>query len=350
MDEIVDCITKPKFFQKLIIILAGYDQDINRLMAINPGLTSRFPEELEFAGPTPDACIQLLTTLLQKRKSDFLPKVESFDLEALEFTRKLVNLFSRLTQTANWANARDVQTISKAIFRVAIQSMRDRIIFVSEDLIITKINGMISERTSRATNQSASRNPMLDLSQIQALDRQPIQPILTTTSNPPAALEDKVDKEKPASPAPETPTNTIPRDEGVPDDIWHQLQLDKQAAQTAESQFNKLLDDERTAERAVNDLPPNPPASSKSSHSDLDAEANKQHEQRRLQELAKRVKLEELRRKREEEEKVRRKEKEIQQKLRHMGVCVAGFRWIKQIDGYRCAGGSHFISKEALGV
>ncbi|KAL6229279.1 hypothetical protein BDW75DRAFT_225341 [Aspergillus navahoensis] len=33
VDEIVDCITRPKFFQKLIIVLAGYDQDINRLMA-----------------------------------------------------------------------------------------------------------------------------------------------------------------------------------------------------------------------------------------------------------------------------------------------------------------------------
>ncbi|OJJ82850.1 uncharacterized protein ASPGLDRAFT_509234 [Aspergillus glaucus CBS 516.65] len=29
MDEIVDCITKPKFAGKLIIILAGYDNDIN---------------------------------------------------------------------------------------------------------------------------------------------------------------------------------------------------------------------------------------------------------------------------------------------------------------------------------
>lgn len=48
IDEIVDCITKPKFKQRLIIILAGYDNDINRLMAINPGLTSRFPESIPF--------------------------------------------------------------------------------------------------------------------------------------------------------------------------------------------------------------------------------------------------------------------------------------------------------------
>lgn len=53
MDEIVDCITKPKYYQKLIIILAGYDTDINRLMAMNPGLTSRFPESIEFHGLRP---------------------------------------------------------------------------------------------------------------------------------------------------------------------------------------------------------------------------------------------------------------------------------------------------------
>jgi hypothetical protein len=64
MDEIVDCITKPKFFQKLIIILASYDNDINRLMAINPGLTSRVPESLEFKGLEPDDCIELLINLL----------------------------------------------------------------------------------------------------------------------------------------------------------------------------------------------------------------------------------------------------------------------------------------------
>lgn len=44
MDELVDCLTKPKFSQKLVCILAGYDKDIDRLMSINPGLTSRFPE------------------------------------------------------------------------------------------------------------------------------------------------------------------------------------------------------------------------------------------------------------------------------------------------------------------
>ncbi|KAL2843942.1 P-loop containing nucleoside triphosphate hydrolase protein [Aspergillus pseudoustus] len=356
MDEVVDCITKPKFFQKLIIILAGYDKDINRLMAINPGLTSRFPEELEFASLTPDACIQLLTNLLQKKKSDFAQKINDFDLEALEsprtgFTEQLRSRFIRLTQTANWANARDIQTISKAILRVAIKTMQDKKIAICEDLIMNTINDMVSERTKRAINQSIFTNPALSLLQSQAFDRQPVPPVLNTTSHPPAASEDASKEEEPssgASTALENPPDAITRDNGVSDEVWEQLEQDKQAAKVAEDQYKELHDNYRAAEKAVNVLPPPLPVNPSNPH--VDMEGKRKRETRRLEELARRAKLEELRKKREAEEKARKKEQMIQQKLRHMGVCVAGFQWIKQDHGYRCAGGYHYISNKTLGV
>ena len=46
VNELVDLVTKPKFLNKIVIILAGYDNDMNKLMAVNPGLSSRFPEEV----------------------------------------------------------------------------------------------------------------------------------------------------------------------------------------------------------------------------------------------------------------------------------------------------------------
>jgi AAA+ superfamily predicted ATPase len=46
VNELVDLITKPQFANKIVIILAGYDHDMNKLMAVNPGLSSRFPEEV----------------------------------------------------------------------------------------------------------------------------------------------------------------------------------------------------------------------------------------------------------------------------------------------------------------
>ena len=88
-----------------------------------------------------------------------------------------------------------------------------------------------------------------------------------------------------------------------------------------------------------------------------DDEANEQkrrHEEARLRDLKARLAVreaeEKLRKVREEEERKRKEETKAQQKLRQIGVCPVGFRWIKQGTGYRCAGGSHFVSNEALKV
>lgn len=42
IDQLVDSLTEEKYYKKLIVILAGYDTEINQLMATNPGLTSLF--------------------------------------------------------------------------------------------------------------------------------------------------------------------------------------------------------------------------------------------------------------------------------------------------------------------
>jgi len=42
LDEIVQLCTEPRFRGKMVVILAGYDHQINELMAVNPGLKSRF--------------------------------------------------------------------------------------------------------------------------------------------------------------------------------------------------------------------------------------------------------------------------------------------------------------------
>lgn len=112
MDEIVDCITKPTFAQRLVIILAGYDANINRLMSINPGLTSRFLETVTFRGFNPDECLELFTTILKKQKH--------FDIVALEFAsaafqQEVLHRFEVLISLANWANARDVGTLAKSV-------------------------------------------------------------------------------------------------------------------------------------------------------------------------------------------------------------------------------------------
>jgi hypothetical protein len=82
-------------------------------------------------------------------------------------------------------------------------------------------------------------------------------------------------------------------------------------------------------------------------------ERKRRHEEARLRAvMASRAKQEaedKLRRAREEAER-KKEEAEALQKLRDMGVCPVGFRWIKQGTGYRCAGESHLVSDTQLGV
>jgi IS5 family transposase len=144
--------------------------------------------------------------------------------------------------------------------------------------------------------------------------------------------------------------NTEGRDAGVSDEVWEQLQRDSLAAEAAEKEYNELQSEAQNLRKQVEKL--NKETLQKGP--DGDDEAAKRYEQARLQrELDRRKKeeeLEELQRQRERIEQNRRKEQQAQRKLREMGVCVAGFRWIKQPGGYRCAGGSHSVSDRQLGI
>lgn len=60
LDELVNGLTNERFFRKLIVILAGYDADNEKLLRMNPGLSSRFPEEIVFK-PFPPICTSLFT-------------------------------------------------------------------------------------------------------------------------------------------------------------------------------------------------------------------------------------------------------------------------------------------------
>ena len=368
MDEIVDSITKPKFAQKLIIILAGYDADINRLMSINPGLTSRFPETLLFRGLYPDESVMLLTGLLQEQKGKLLQKKTDLDLAILEcprdtFFQYLLDRFKTLCKLPNWANARDVQTIAKSIFGKAMKSATTSSgrLTVDEKTIITIIDAMIVERIHRSQTTVSGHN---QLPSATATATQARLGNTTAASTKQSAHSASSQASRPSSPVPHHDTKSEPddtlRDANVTDEVWERLQQDKAAAEAKEDEYKQLLEQETAlqnsiavaVERKTESTKDNIPQ--KATQPGADDEAKRRQEEARLRhELERRAleaELEILRRKRQEEEEKRRKEREAQKKLRDMGVCCAGYRWIKQTLGYRCEAGGHYVSNAQLGV
>ena len=68
IDELVDIITKPKFFGKVVIIFVDYNNDMNRLIAANLELLSRFSEEIIFRDITSNHYLRLLDRRLKEKK------------------------------------------------------------------------------------------------------------------------------------------------------------------------------------------------------------------------------------------------------------------------------------------
>ncbi|KAL9110261.1 MAG: hypothetical protein Q9227_005168 [Pyrenula ochraceoflavens] len=362
MDEITDCLTKPKFFRKLIVILAGYDEDINHLMSINPGLTSRFPDTVVFNSFSPGDCINLLIQLLQKRKHlDCAilspPRPELYD--------SLVDIFDELVKSSSWANARDVEQLAKNMERAILKSAKGipksakgpkPKLFVDENMIISELNAMLSERTHRGQSTGLTRK-IADNQPLPVREREPrSKPVIQTSSSTVQKTDDRPETSQLSSP----PTDDVARDAGVSDAVWQQLQADKQTAAAREKSFQDLTENEKSIERKIAETSREDATSAEETKKNIQRNDDEDDEERRRreEERLKRIKqmremqeqLERLRQEKERQQEERRKEELAQTRLRNMGVCVAGYRWIKSAGGYRCAGGSHWVSDGQLGL
>ncbi|KAI6825134.1 P-loop containing nucleoside triphosphate hydrolase protein [Hortaea werneckii] len=306
MDQLVDCVTKPKFFQKLIIVLAGYEKDINHLMSVNPGLTSRFPETIDFAPMRPEHCLEQIVKLLQQRDYD----VSALAAPSETFKNHVLTLFGQLGSLENFGNGRDVKTLAKSISSDLLSSDEagglDSV--VTEDSVISALEKMINERTTRAEHTVAGA--LRDLTgQGAQLQHQRHPPPLShaQTRSHTAVSQQAAQKQHEEEPGPSPlsdagdgprniPTTAAVRDAGVSDAIWKQLQCDKMRAVEEARELERLADEERRLHEWLKKC----------------ADAEKAR------------KLAEIERKKRELEERKKQEAAEQEKLMQMGLCPVG--------------------------
>lgn len=348
VDELVDSVTKERYHKKLIIILAGYEADINRLMSVNSGLTSRFPEVVNFRALSPEGCVELLRKRLEESCNKLKERGIQLDLLCLRtpssrFRRVLVSYFKQLSAQDNWASARDVQSLAKNMFN---QVMRDHdgltkgCVVLTEEIVKRELEAMMHERASRgqaaaeaASSSNGFPSGMQQFFQAPPPQQQPLSfNTSTATATSFAQEKDRVveevfseeeeegEEDEPTPPPVELKQQVIDplesryrlkRDAGVSDAVWEQLQRDRKAEEEREEEYERLKEEAKRASDAARDK---------------------------------------IVRKLLEEERKRKAMEEMKKKLQMMGICPAGFAWIRQDGGYRCAGGAHFVGDEALGM
>lgn len=109
--ELVDCMTKPRYLRKMIIILAGYNKDMTELLKSNAGLRGRFPTEIRFKPMDEELSRAHLVKLLSKQDIEIYDetKPSSDDHETV------LRLFYKLGMTEGWSNGRDIQSLANII-------------------------------------------------------------------------------------------------------------------------------------------------------------------------------------------------------------------------------------------
>lgn len=347
MDELVGLLTQDKFKSKLVVILAGYDQEMNDLLSVNPGLSSRFPDEVVFRNLSAPHSMEVLSKQLAKR-GILAPDLEN---KTTPDYSSMLQLLEELARLPSWGNARDLITLSKQmitlVFSTANNIPNDKLSLSGAEAIACT-QSMLDSLRERSSNVPKSKafNPFDAMQQIP--NDPPLPPSIRTTQ-----------EIKTASVEPKKIT-TSDRDSGVSDAVWHLLQADKKAAEQAakiwQEELEKMEQKRQAAvqreeeARVLSEQLARRKAKDAAEQDDL----MRRREEVRLKEVEARAERDRiaqaLERMRQEEVRRRQQEMKAQAKLREMGVCVAGFRWIKQAGGYRCAGGSHFVTDAALGI
>lgn len=369
INELVDQLTKPKYMYKLIVVLAGYSQEINKLISINPGLSSRFPEEINFKNMTPVQCLEILERTIQKKNIQ-TPALTDPDSR---IHGKMVSLIEQFSALPSWGNARDMNTLAKTlvgfVFKSNISSSDP--LSISEENVFHLTKAMLKERQERCTNLPTtlplrSAHKAADQSQAPPPPPPPTEGTSTQADKPTEPSNDSpgptdhqsndAESEGRISPPPEPATA---RDPGVSDSTWAQLQADIATASASPNisddafwNMNDVVSDTwETAHQAELDLKR---LEARKAKDEAEArELERQREKARVEEEKARREREKAK---EEFERMRiarirqKREKAVQDTLRNMGVCVQGFQWVKQAGGYRCAGGAHFIANERLGL
>jgi hypothetical protein len=215
---------------------------------------------------------------------------------------------------------------------------------------------MLKERSRRAEAASSSRFPQ-NLPDLPTMTLQPPHAPITRTSITTTQQSSEQQQRPPQEVQQATPQDSKgedTRDPGVTDAVWHELQQAKLAAAAGEAEHARLVQEEEQKVEAIRQAELELAALKKAEQEAKEDEEKRRIEAERLKRELERRKREaelgELERQRREREKEREREKVAQKKLRDLGVCEAGFRWIKQAGGYRCAGGFHFVSDAQLGL
>eukprot|EP01040_Poterioochromonas_malhamensis_P003223 gene3223-3435_t len=344
VDQLVALLTTPEHLHNTVVILAGYPEAMEQMMqSSNEGLVSRCTGRMIFPNWDGRDCIEFLRQECDK---------ENMTLEAAA-----INAFSKefedLSRRRDWANARDCVSTLKHLYQArALRGPRDFVYTIDDAKY-----AIAQLRLSRPVNAVVenSRGKPLGI----------VHTAIGNISSPVPAVQRKRAREevKEEEASAEIEEIVMEVDDGTSNgddldpvyaalliacreagyDDSHErrcelvllLEIVEQGGDFPTDIITIVIEKTKLPERAVTKiLRPQVYRVLEGMRNAVRAEEELREELKRLEEEARKAKERELQQQRE--------------KLRRIGVCPMGYTWHRCGEGWRCAGGSHYVTDSQL--
>lgn len=149
VDTMVQELTSEELAGQMVVILAGYERDIDEMLQVNSGLASRFSKKLHFADFSVDRVTELLRGELPKKGLVLSAEAEDW----------IPHAATQLCKLPNFSNGRDVKTLAKEVFDAYAERTIDddeTVCLVEVEDLQAAIAVMVAsrpQRTAPAANQ-----------------------------------------------------------------------------------------------------------------------------------------------------------------------------------------------------
>ena len=325
LTQLVNMMTEPEHKSKTMVILAGYKSDMNTMLSGNQGARSRFGQTWEFPDWDAEDCAGFVCKraeehgiALDANGSLMHTLREGFDILS-GFEAEVLQPDGRFRTERQirpgWANARDVE---EGFFPKLMAARTDRVYEQAEDA-----PQFIAADAQKAFDEMLRNRP-------EGVSRRTLQDdaagLVNLAENLNSAMLRGQEQMQQQRRQQQQPVVRVVEDE--------------ERIQDLTQQDNEAVDQAAVDQAAVEEEWEEQSEDKKRETLEADEQLAKEEDER-LAKLAQQAHDEAVR-------KAAELERRQRQKLRQMTPCPVGFMWYKCGGGWRCGGGSHFVSDAAL--
>ena len=106
-NELIETVNKPRYFGRMVVILAGYETSMDRMLTEHPEFASRFRIPMQFHPLTSDACYDILQKKLQAEDVAVVVMAEE--------QREIKEAFGSLSRSKQWASVKEIQEVANQL-------------------------------------------------------------------------------------------------------------------------------------------------------------------------------------------------------------------------------------------